>query len=248
MPGVLLLVAHPDDEFFCSGALAAMQASGVSVTAALWTRGEGGYPGTFGWLWPLLPATLQPRVREAGNSMRTLGISDWGFLGYRDPRPQTSPRAPDYDPAGFRSEIRKLIAREKPELVLTHGSNGEYGHPAHVALHQSILAALAERKEAPAVITFCAARPSPDLKGFQNISDPADLVLDTQVFARQKFSVMEAHASQRQVWPQLVPEAGGSLTKIVELFRHEYYHCVKARQWEKARERFCAWTGAEKVG
>ena len=42
----------------------------------------------------------------------------------------------------FAGAIGNYIKRIQPDLVITHGSNGEYGHPQHIYTHQATRLAL----------------------------------------------------------------------------------------------------------
>ncbi|WP_103027252.1 hypothetical protein [Salinibacter altiplanensis] len=77
-------------------------------------------------------------------------------------------RAPEYAPTQLREDIRALIESHVPALVLTHGSSGEYGHPAHQLLHQRTAAAV----------------------------DAADLRLETIPHVRAKVRALTCHRTQ----------------------------------------------------
>ena len=134
MSSLLCLIAHPDDEIFCAGLLAQLAALDIPVHLACLTRGEGGTPPAS---LPERRALADLREHELRCSAQVLGIRTLSFLDYRD-RPPTSDglQAPAHDPVTLQSDIRALIDRHRPEAVLTHGSNGDYGHPAHALLHR----------------------------------------------------------------------------------------------------------------
>ncbi len=224
MPGLLALLAHPDDEFFCAGLLATVAANGVPVHLAWWTRGEGGGSSKRRFLSNLLPRDWHHRAGEARRSARVLGAASVTFLDAVDPVPAgNQPFAPSEDLAVTVGKIEKLTAQFKPVLLLTHGAGGEYGHPAHRKLNE------AARRAAGRVplITFAAALP-PALGGprYQNRDEPADYVLDTRPFDRQKTAVVRAHRSQSGVFEGLADPQRRTLERLLEVTRFEGYHVV----------------------
>jgi LmbE family N-acetylglucosaminyl deacetylase len=139
---VLAVGAHPDDETFGGGLLARYASEGNEVHILLTTRGEGGFPGEP----PLcerseLGATREAEARESG---RILGARDVRFLPFRDPdliRGRLQPIAASLDE--FSGAIAAEIAASRPDVVVTHGSGGDYGHPQHTYTHRAVFAALA---------------------------------------------------------------------------------------------------------
>jgi len=41
-------------------------------------------------------------------------------------------------------ELARIVRRNAPKLILTHGPLGGYGHPAHRLVHNSVMAAVRE--------------------------------------------------------------------------------------------------------
>lgn len=137
MNGLTLFIAHPDDEVFCSGLLCAVTQAGVPVSIVCFTSGEGG---TLGYP-PVATRDSIADVRrgEMLAAASVIFIADVTFLGYVDPVPSGRQlKAPVHDPDTLRRDIRHQIDRTDPAVVLTHGPTGEYGHPAHVALHGAV--------------------------------------------------------------------------------------------------------------
>jgi len=163
---LLVITAHPDDETLCAGGtLALLAAQGVQITIACSTRGEGGKAGDP----PLcrqedLGAVREGELRAAA---AILGVRQVLFLGYVDPPmgQDGTLYAATNDIAGFAARIGRVLRRLKPQVVLTHGSDGEYGHPQHVVTHLATLKAWQEYSEDAriarpiALYTFGAAKP-----------------------------------------------------------------------------------------
>ncbi len=151
MAVVLAIGAHPDDEtMLAGGTLAWAAAKGLTVQILSVTRGEGGEVGE--------PAvTTQERlgeVREAElrAAVASLGVAGVEFLPYLDPLVTHTGKDPAPATALFRiaaaldeftGAIVAVIRRLHADVLLTHGSNGEYGHPQHIYTHEAVRAAFA---------------------------------------------------------------------------------------------------------
>lgn len=129
-PKTLLAVfAHPDDEAFVGPLLSRYARQGVRVHLAIVTDGARGASPRMGV--PAGPEMARVRAEEARCSCRELGIEAPTLLGFADGE---LGRAGD-PPAGYLAEvaraIRKLLARVRPDAVITWGPDGGYGHPDH---------------------------------------------------------------------------------------------------------------------
>lgn len=137
----MAVAAHPDDESLgFGGTLASYAAQGVEVSLVMATRGEAGRCGTC-----LRGAPGHPgpdalgRIREAElrAAATILGIDTIAFLDYRD---QELDRAEPREAIG---RVVRELRRTRPDVVLTFGQDGAYGHPDHVAICQLTTAAVA---------------------------------------------------------------------------------------------------------
>jgi LmbE family N-acetylglucosaminyl deacetylase len=138
---LMAVLAHPDDESLgVGGTIAKYAAEGVDVFLLTATRGEGGryfghragdieHPG----------ADALGRIREAElrAAAEVLGIREVSLLDYRD---QHLDRA---DPCQAVAQIAWHLRRVRPDIVVTFGPDGAYGHPDHVAISQFTTAAIA---------------------------------------------------------------------------------------------------------
>ena len=189
--GLLFVGAHPDDELYAAGLLAALAERGVETHLLCLTRGEGGPIGSIATRENL----GQVREQELRASAAALGAATVELMGYVDPHPDGRARAPEAAPEKLAREIEAVVRERKAEALLTHGSNGEYGHPAHRLLH-----AAARLVQGPALYTFNAAAPDVVLWGGVNPDDPADLVLDVTPWLEAKARAFDAHVSQHGLW------------------------------------------------
>jgi N-acetyl-1-D-myo-inositol-2-amino-2-deoxy-alpha-D-glucopyranoside deacetylase len=126
---LLGVFAHPDDEASCGGCfLKYREAAGVRAYVACATRGDGVDAEIKD---PRLAtrATLgQVRAQELACACQALGIEPPIFLGYQDGEVDQVPVE-----AAAR-DVARLIRDLKPLVVITHGPEGGYGHPDHIAV------------------------------------------------------------------------------------------------------------------
>lgn len=193
MPGLLFAGAHPDDELYAAGLLACLAARGVEVHLLYLTRGEGGSTGTP----PVATREGLGAAREAEvrASAAALGARSVEFLGYVDPIPQGKALAPEVDPDDLAARITEALRLRGADALLTHGSNGEYGHPAHRLMHEA-----GRRIQGIALYTFNATAPGVSVWGGVNADDPADLVFDPEPWHGAKARAFASHVSQRHIW------------------------------------------------
>ena len=225
MPGLLALVAHPDDEFFCGGLLAALAARNVPVHLVYWTRGEGAGSWRRRLFWNCFPQEMRPRVREARRVAALLPATSLDFLGSIDPVPDPDLRAPADSTPVIMERLSRLLSRHAPEMMVTHGSDGEYGHPAHRRLHQIARELLAGNPSCPLLSFAAQLDPAPAVR-YLNRGDPADFILDALPYEDQKHKIVLAHRSQTGVLESL---ADGTLDGLLRLSRYEGYHCWGAK-------------------
>jgi LmbE family N-acetylglucosaminyl deacetylase len=194
MPGLLLALAHPDDELYAGGLIACLSERGVDVHLLYLTRGEGGSTGNP----PVATREDLGAAREAEirASAAVLGAQSVELLGHVDPLPQGKPLAPDVDPDHLAGQIADALRRHGAEALLTHGTNGEYGHPAHRLMHQAARRLMGET----ALYTFNASAPDVPVWGGVNADDPADLVFDPTPWHDAKARAFASHVSQRHIW------------------------------------------------
>lgn len=215
---LLALFAHPDDEtMLCGGTLALLAGAGVRVHFACATRGEGGEMGE-----PPVAAREalgQVRSQELACAVRALGASSLCFLDYIDPLvgPDEALYPFTGDMEGLVLQILAKIDETGSNALLTHGSNGEYGHPAHILLHQAARAAVSRAANPIAMYTVQACfegHPKPRLA---NPDDPADLVIDVRPYLAQKIRAADCHRSQHALFVRRTSERLGRRVEIPEV-------------------------------
>lgn len=125
---VLVVVAHPDDELFMATAIAALARKGNAVTIAYATVGDQG-PGVSS----IAKGAALGEVRrgEAVCSAKALGAKAKFFEGLGDGTLAAAPQAADSPATKFLDQFIYAYLEMTPDLVLTWGPDGGYGHADH---------------------------------------------------------------------------------------------------------------------
>lgn len=134
--GLMCVLAHPDDESLgMGGTLAKYSAEGVRTCLVTATRGERGRFGDAEQR-PGLDVVGETREKELRAAAARLGVEAVHFLDYIDG---------DLDKAVPAEAVAKIVAHlraERPQVVITFGPEGGYGHPDHIAISQFATAAI----------------------------------------------------------------------------------------------------------
>ncbi len=135
---LMAVLAHPDDESLgAGGVLAKYAAEGIETFLVTATRGERGWFGDERE-YPGLEALGQIREAELHAAVEVLGVRSVDFLGYLDGELDQA------HPAEVVAKIVGHLRRVKPDVVVTFGPDGSYGHPDHIAISQFNTAAIIE--------------------------------------------------------------------------------------------------------
>jgi LmbE family N-acetylglucosaminyl deacetylase len=144
---LLCVLAHPDDESLgTGGTLAKYAAEGVETYLLTATRGE---RGRFldGHDRPSNEIVGQTREEELRAAARELGVHDVTVLGYPDGGVDAVP------PERAQQEIAEHLHRIRPQIVITFGPDGAYGHPDHIAISQLTTAAVIRAASRESVVS-----------------------------------------------------------------------------------------------
>jgi len=127
-PKVLVIVAHPDDEIIFAPVLSRTAREGGETTLVFATSGDVG-PGYSG----LEPGAELGKLREDESRCAAfaLGLSEPIFWNLGDGKLAEMARAPDSAFRDMQARIHDLIETAKPDVVMTWGPDGGYGHTDH---------------------------------------------------------------------------------------------------------------------
>ena len=139
---VVFLHAHPDDEAIFTGVtMRALADRGARVVLVTATAGELGEPA------PARPggSLAGLRVCELERAAAELGVARLVLLGRRDSgmsgwaanaHPDALAAADRSGLDGLARRLARLCEREQADTLVHYDSDGIYGHPDHVAVHQ----------------------------------------------------------------------------------------------------------------
>jgi LmbE family N-acetylglucosaminyl deacetylase len=229
---ILAFFAHPDDEtMLAGGTLALLAQNGAAMHYLCATRGEGGEVGEP----PLCTQEQLGEVREKELvcAVRALGGRSLTFLGYVDPRvgPENSLFAYSDNLTLLAGQVAASIRQFDIQVVISHGSNGEYGHPAHQLTHQAARIAVESLGEdGPEFYTTAAIFPDHPRPRLANQDDPADLVLDVSPVLSQKTQAALCHRTQHALFVRHASEEAGRPLSVPEVIMK----VESLRRWKAA--------------
>jgi len=217
---ILAFFAHPDDEtMLTGGTLALLAQRGAQVHYLSATRGEGGEVGDP----PVCTVEELGAVREQELvcAVGALGGRSLTFLNYRDPHVGPADELYPFteDLTALAGQVAATVKQFQTEVILTHGSNGEYGHPAHVLCNQAALAAALSFPEGkqPAVYTFSANFEGHPYPRLLNKDDPAITVVDVTAVLAQKTAAALCHTTQHALFVRRRSEKAGRQLAVEEV-------------------------------
>lgn len=208
--GLLVIVAHPDDEVLVAGGtLAACAEMRTPTGVVCMTRGEDG---------PISDPALATRdelaatrVRELDAACAVLGV-DW-VKCYR--RGDGCLRWSDR--SAIVGQLTRVLDARRPSAVVTFGDDGLYCHPDHIATYEFARRAVARARTTPALyrsvwpqtlmpelVDELRARSLPndlwELEpgdfGVEDEDRGGEVVLDVRRFAERKLRALRCHRTQ----------------------------------------------------
>lgn len=197
---LMAVLAHPDDESLgLGGTLAKYAAEGVETFLVTATRGERGryrghghghsseHPGP-----EALGVIRESELRAAAS---VLGVREVSLLDYRD---QEVDRA---DPDEAVRRIVSHVRRIRPDVVVTFGPDGAYGHPDHIAISQFTTAALVAAADSQFAVGGTAASPTHAVRKLYYLAWPASTWAAYQAAFRKLISTVDDVERQAVPWP-----------------------------------------------
>src|SRR5215472_16052419 len=187
---ILVVIAHPDDEVFASGTICLFAEKGFRIAFVCATDGEGGSRDLI-LSNPDFPLG-EIRRQELMLSAQILGASEVRFLGQPDgavPEGEES-----WDQPSLISALGSIISQHNPQLILTHGPQGGYGHPAHRLLYRCVAAAAKAVSFAGSIFSFCG---KVDGAFFSwHFDQPSDVLVDVRTFLPRRAARLSYHQTQ----------------------------------------------------
>ena len=126
-PGVLVVMAHPDDESMgCGGLILRHTRAGIPVNLICATRGEAGWGGKpLGAKKEDLAQIRTDELEEAAAALAIRGVELWDYPDGGVAR---------CDRQEITQRIWEQITKLRPKVVVAWGPDGGYGHPDHIAV------------------------------------------------------------------------------------------------------------------
>jgi LmbE family N-acetylglucosaminyl deacetylase len=233
-PGLLIVMAHPDDESMgCGGLILRHTRAGVPVGLISATRGEAGWKGKpIGAKKEDLAQIRTGELEEAAAALSISGVELWD---YPDGGVNTC------DQQEITQRIWEQISKLRPKAVVGWGPDGVYGHPDHISVGACTDVAVNSMAEGdrPALYHLAVDQQVADfyrealrLAGDDHqlplvVKDQVDVVFDLDSDeVMMKLRAIDCHRSQLEDWrisirehPRLMQEGYG----------HEPYLAISSR-------------------
>jgi len=190
---ILVVIAHPDDEIFASGTLCLLADKGFQIALVCVTDGENGSRQLFHRVRSDLPLGAVRRI-ELNLSAWVLGVRQVGFLGQIDIRPDEWGGGNGWNRPALVTSLAEILVESNPNLILTHGPLGGYGHPAHCEVNQCVMAAVQKTAYSGSVFSFAG-----QVKGAffsWHFDQPSDVLIDSREFLRRRVASLSYHQTQ----------------------------------------------------
>ena len=206
--GLLLVMAHPDDESMGAGGLVLRHTrNGVAAHLVCASYGEAGWMGKpLGAKQADLPEIRAQELEEAAQALALSGVELWD---YPDGGLSSS------DQKELTQRIWEQIGKLRPRVVIGWGPDGGYGHPDHIAMGACTDAAVAAMTEGerPALYHIAvdeqladfyqqAMRLVPSSNGMHVQPQPSvDVVIELDADeVMMKLRAIDCHKSQLEAW------------------------------------------------
>ena len=217
---LMAVLAHPDDESLgIGGTLAKYANEGVEVCLLTATRGDRGRYRDYRFGDPQHPgasALGSIRERELRAAASVLGVRDVALLDYHD---QELDRA---NPREAIAAIVEHLRRVHPDVIITFGPDGAYGHPDHIAISQLTTAAVVAAGDPAISKLYYIAWPESTWAAYQSafkkLTSMVDgverqvvpwpdweitTVIDTRQYCQTVWRAISSHESQMSAYTQL---------------------------------------------
>ncbi|NQS92239.1 MAG: PIG-L family deacetylase [Chloroflexi bacterium] len=230
---IMAFFAHPDDEtMFMGGTLAYLAERGAEIHYLCATRGEGGEMGDP----PICTREDLGKVREKELvcAVKALNGKSIQFLPYEDPvvglDGELYPFSDEFDK--LVGEVREKILEINPQIILTHGPGGEYGHPAHIQTHQALIAA----QEDLNLRNMTVYAPSWLSRETGEFTPEPGILVDVSSWIKQKIEAAMCHRSQHGLFIRHGSVRAGRPVTVPEVVRGTEALCCIIPTVEKSQD------------
>ncbi|UJP63577.1 PIG-L deacetylase family protein [Mongoliitalea daihaiensis] len=233
---VLVFFAHPDDEIAVGGTLNLLKNEGHMIYMVYVTQGENGPTGDL-VSQELLGATRKNEMQQVANFLNAEALE---ILNFPDSGLKHLPLEL------FEKLAQEMIEKYRPDYVISYDSEvGLYGHPDHRAVSKGMenyYLANIGKVDFPVKqlfqVTLCSKQIQVALQlapGFQrnypkvgNGLPKPDFSIRTTRFFRDLEQMMEMHATQQEVFKDLLPYKDQVPSYVyARIFDREYFHKVR---------------------
>jgi LmbE family N-acetylglucosaminyl deacetylase len=218
MSGILVVIAHPDDEVFASGTICLCVESGFGVALACVTDGGGGGRSILRESSEQSLGNIRRQELElSGAALGVHEVTNYSLPDVADP----SEGRDAWNQAELIDMLADTINHVRPEMILTHGPSGGYGHLAHRLTFRCVKAAADRSSFTGSIFSFCA-RPPQSFFSW-HFDQPADVVIDVRRFRVRRAASLGCHRSQIDFFLQ--PYFPRSMRKLLSAL------CGYSLQW-----------------
>lgn len=219
---ILAFFAHPDDETMLGGGLfALLSKAGQKVHYLCCTRGEGGECGDP----PICSQEQlgQVREKELACAVKELGGISLDFLNYVDPLVGKENALFSFtkDHKKLSLELAEYLKKYEIDVLITHGSNGEYGHPGHLTVYQVAKDTIEREFSALNWYTTQAFYEESSKPHLLNKHDAADWVIDTTAVLEEKIKAAMCHKSQNALFVRRKSKESGKPVRVADVIQIE---------------------------
>jgi LmbE family N-acetylglucosaminyl deacetylase len=233
-PGLLVVMAHPDDESMgCGGLILRHSRAGVPVNLICATRGEAGWSGKpRGAKREDLAQIRTGELDEAAAALAISGVELWDYPDGGVDR---------IDRQEITNRIWEQISKLRPKAVVGWGPDGVYGHPDHIAIGACTDSAIGSMTEGdrPALYHLAVDQQVADfykialrLAGDDHelplvVKDHVDVVFDFDADeVMMKLRAIDCHKSQLEDWRVAIRDQ----PRLMQLgYGHEPYIAAASR-------------------
>lgn len=214
---ILGIFAHPDDEAFAvAGTIKRLTQLGNEVVLIYTTDGGAGevHPDAQKEV-EKLGSIKKLRRDELQNGLEILRVNNVYFFDYGDGELNNKMVYGNE----LVNKIKKVISKEKPEIVLAYDQTGISFHTDHIITSLAATRAVLETKIVDKMFVFCASKDFvPSQEYVLPVRIEASHFVDIKKFKEFKIEVLKKHLSQKSGWERFLSRKNNSALKIENFF------------------------------